>query len=68
MVVSGVMGGLKTFFLESKRVLTVTRKPTREEFFTIVKVTGAGILIIGAVGFVIYLVATPFVGGLAAGT
>ena len=66
MFVLAVLGRVKTFFLESKRVLNVTRKPTRDEFFTIVKVTGAGILIIGLVGFAIYMVMEPLMAGLAA--
>ncbi len=46
---------LKTFLLESRRVLAVTRKPSRLEFVTIVKVTGAGILLIGLIGFLLQL-------------
>lgn len=38
------------------RILQLTRKPTNEEFFTISKVAGAGILLIGVIGFAIYLV------------
>ena len=51
MGISELSGKLKTFTIEAKRVLAVTRKPTREEFITIVKVTGAGILLIGTIGF-----------------
>jgi len=40
------------------RVLKLTRKPTREEFTVIAKVAGAGILLIGLVGFIIYLLIT----------
>ena len=46
---------LKTFILESRRVLAVTRKPTRMEFTTIVKVTAVGILLIGFIGFLLQL-------------
>lgn len=46
---------IKTFVLESKRVLAVTRKPSRLEFMTIVKVTGIGIILIGLVGFLLQL-------------
>ena len=42
---------LKTFLLEGRRVLAITRKPSRLEFVTIVKVTGAGIVLIGLIGF-----------------
>jgi len=47
-------GRLKTFALEAGRVLAVTRKPTKDEFLTIVKVTGIGMLIIGALGFLLH--------------
>ncbi|MEA3283256.1 MAG: protein translocase SEC61 complex subunit gamma [Euryarchaeota archaeon] len=43
---------------EYTRILKLARKPTREEFLMIAKVAGAGILLIGAVGFMIYLVLT----------
>lgn len=46
----------KEFVRESIRVLKITKKPTKEEFKSIVKVTGIGILIIGMIGFVIQLV------------
>jgi len=37
------------------RVLKLTKKPSREEFLTIAKVAGIGILAIGAIGFIIYV-------------
>ena len=37
------------------RVLRMARKPTNEEYEKTVKITGLGILAIGAVGFVIYI-------------
>lgn len=47
---------LKSFALECRRVLTVTKKPTREELMNIVKVTGIGIALIGVIGFVLNMV------------
>jgi protein transport protein SEC61 subunit gamma-like protein len=41
---------------EYKRVLQISDKPDREEFSMSAKVTGAGILIIGAIGMVFYLI------------
>ena len=38
------------------RVLKMARKPTNEEYFRTAKIVGIGILAIGAVGFVIYLI------------
>jgi protein transport protein SEC61 subunit gamma-like protein len=43
---------------EYLRVLKLTRKPTREEFTVIAKVAGAGILLVGFIGFIIYLLIT----------
>ena len=43
----------KTFIIESKRVLTLTKKPTMAEFQTIVKVSGLGMAVIGLIGFLV---------------
>ena len=43
----------KSFIVECKRVIKVTKKPDKLEFKTIVKVSGIGILIIGLIGFLI---------------
>lgn len=47
---------------EYVRVLKLTRKPSREEFTVIAKVAGAGILLIGFIGFIIYLLITVIPG------
>ena len=47
---------LKSFALECRRVLRVTRKPTKEEFKTIVKASALGMAIIGALGFTIHII------------
>ena len=43
----------KSWLIEAKRVLLVTKKPNKQEFLTIVKVAGIGTLIIGFIGFII---------------
>ncbi|UGV40554.1 protein translocase SEC61 complex subunit gamma [Methanococcoides orientis] len=40
------------------RVLKLSKKPSREEFLMISKVAGAGILLVGFVGFIIYVLLT----------
>jgi len=40
------------------RILKLSKKPSREEFLMIAKVAGAGILVIGFVGFLIYVLLT----------
>ena len=44
---------LKSFTKESIRVFKITRKPTKAEFFIIVKVSSIGIGVIGLIGFLI---------------
>ena len=50
--------GIVDKFKETKRVLMITEKPDREEFSMSAKVTGAGMVIIGLVGFIFYLAST----------
>jgi len=45
---------LKSFFIESVRVFKVTKKPSKEEYKIIVKVSGLGILAIGVIGFLVH--------------
>jgi protein transport protein SEC61 subunit gamma-like protein len=47
---------LKSFIMECKRVLIVTKKPNREEFKAAVKVSGIGMIIIGLIGFLIFII------------
>ncbi|WNY23590.1 hypothetical protein MmiHf6_08990 [Methanimicrococcus hongohii] len=37
------------------RILKLARKPTRKEFFTIAKVAALGIIAIGVMGFIFYV-------------
>ncbi|MGV8086078.1 MAG: protein translocase SEC61 complex subunit gamma [Candidatus Woesearchaeota archaeon] len=46
----------KAFIRECVRVFKITKKPTKEEYKTISKVAGLGILIIGLIGFLVHLV------------
>ncbi|MBU0457335.1 MAG: protein translocase SEC61 complex subunit gamma [Nanoarchaeota archaeon] len=51
----GKKNKVKRFIKETYRVLRITKKPSKNEFKSIVKVTGLGIAIIGAIGFIIFL-------------
>jgi protein transport protein SEC61 subunit gamma-like protein len=42
------------------RILKMARKPTRDEFGKSAIITGIGIIIIGIVGFIIYLLMNVF--------
>ena len=46
---------LSSFIFSSKRVLVIARKPNWQEYQTMAKVTGLGILVIAVLGYVIYL-------------
>jgi len=49
------------------RVLKMARKPTNEEYSKTSKITFAGILLIGGLGFLIFLIASqvaPWIAGL----
>ncbi|MEW5896363.1 MAG: protein translocase SEC61 complex subunit gamma [Nanoarchaeota archaeon] len=48
-------GRVKRFLKESYRVLRITKKPNKEEYTSVLKVTALGVAIIGAIGFVIFL-------------
>lgn len=57
-MVVGAFAKLRSFAWECRRVLTVTKKPTKFELVTIVKVSGIGIALIGLIGFVLHLINT----------
>jgi protein translocase SEC61 complex gamma subunit, archaeal and eukaryotic len=40
-----------------RRVLYVSRRPDRDEYLNVAKITGIGIIIIGVVGYIITLAA-----------
>ena len=44
------------------RVLKVTKKPDKQEYSMSAKVTGIGIIIIGTIGFLIYLASNLITG------
>ncbi|KAB2948368.1 MAG: protein translocase SEC61 complex subunit gamma [Candidatus Methanoperedens sp.] len=58
------IGNVPLRLSEYVRVLKLTRKPSREEFSVIAKVAGAGILLVGFIGFIIYILVTVMPGWL----
>mgnify|MGYP002761241661 FL=1 len=53
-----IKNDVKSKLKEYQRVLKISDKPDREEFEMAAKVTGAGMAIIGVVGFLFYLVSS----------
>jgi len=50
----------KSFVIECIRVFKVTKKPSRDEFKAVVKVSGLGILFIGLIGFIVHILWVTF--------
>lgn len=51
-----VQESLQNLMKDAKRVLKVSKKPDREEYFNFSKVTAIGILLIGLIGFIIVII------------
>ena len=56
------IGRFRRFVRESIRVLHVTRKPTLQEYKNLLKVTSIGVLILGLMGFIIFLIKQLLIG------
>jgi len=52
----GLGNKIKEKLKQYRRVLSVARKPDKEEFLLSSKITGAGIIFLGLIGFVIFLI------------
>jgi len=55
------MESIKSFFSKCVRVWHTLKKPTKEEFEKVAKVSAIGILILGLIGFLIALIMKLFV-------
>ena len=53
-----VMELVGKFFMDSKRIFRVSRKPTKEEYKRMALIIGIGIIVIGIIGFLIQLIFT----------
>jgi len=51
----------KSFLIKCKRVWHTLKKPTRKEFEQIAKVSAIGIVILGALGFILSMAMKAFV-------
>ena len=47
-----------------KRTIEVSRKPDREEFMDAVRITGTGIIVIGVIGLIMFLIYYLLIGRL----
>lgn len=60
----GFLGKQKDKLVNYRRVISVARKPDKEEFSKAVRITGSGILFVGFIGFVIFLLYYFISGGM----
>jgi len=51
-----LMQSIKEFLLKCSRVWSVMRKPTKEEIKTISIASGLGMILLGAIGFVVSVI------------
>ena len=58
----GSLNNLKNFVEKSKRVWLVLKKPTRKEFESVAKISAIGILLLGALGFLISIIVKLIIG------
>ena len=54
------MKSLKPFFLKCRRVWFALKKPSREEYETVAKVSAIGVAILGLLGFIISMAMKAF--------
>ena len=52
---------IKSFVIQCKRVWLALKKPTKDEFLKVAKVSAVGIIILGFIGFAISLMMKLFV-------
>jgi protein translocase SEC61 complex gamma subunit len=51
-----IVDRVKRMYGETRRILILTRRPKRSEYNETIKVTGAGILLMGIVGFLVLFI------------
>ncbi|MBN2202888.1 MAG: protein translocase SEC61 complex subunit gamma [Candidatus Aenigmarchaeota archaeon] len=51
----GIGSKLKAKLSNYKRVVDIARKPEKDEFISTAKITGMGMALLGAIGFIIFL-------------
>ncbi len=46
-----------SFLKLNQRVLQVAKRPDREEYYNVARITGLGVIVIGVIGFIISIIA-----------
>jgi protein transport protein SEC61 subunit gamma-like protein len=53
---------MRKFLQNCRRTLQVAKKPDKDEYMHVAKITGLGILLVGFIGFVIMFVSSIIIG------
>jgi protein transport protein SEC61 subunit gamma-like protein len=53
-----MLGKIKPFIKQCRRILTIATKPDKEEYISYSKIIAIGVLILGIFGFIIYAIFT----------
>ncbi|NYZ79626.1 protein translocase SEC61 complex subunit gamma [Candidatus Micrarchaeota archaeon] len=51
--IKNIKQGTTSFLSNAVRVLRLTTKPKRDELWTVVKITGLGIILLGFIGYIV---------------
>ncbi len=51
-----LMDRFKAFMSSSRRIISISQKPSKKEFWLMAKIIGLGIIIIGVIGYLIKLI------------
>lgn len=51
-----VLDTIKEYIQKAMRVMRVSYRPTTDEFYTTLKITGLGMILIGVIGYVITII------------
>lgn len=50
------MESITSFLKMNRRVLQIAKRPDRDEYYNVARITGLGILVIGVVGFAVTMI------------
>jgi len=50
-----IQGRIKKAYSETRRILRLTRKPKRSEYEETARITGLGMIVVGLIGFIIFI-------------
>ncbi|MFH0906177.1 MAG: protein translocase SEC61 complex subunit gamma [archaeon] len=50
-----VLKKIKNFFESSRRIIQISKKPSKKEYWVMAKVVGIGMILIGVIGFIVKL-------------